>query len=1011
MLRLPPSAVARRIAAFVFFAVASHANTDLAVDKMALVDAVNDIVIAEFDPLESGTTLYLDELPAQINVVATTLQSVGSMRFKVNGNHFRTETNPPFAMAGDSSGNYHDWGPSPGTYLIGAQAFENAGGNGDSGTEHVIVVTVAATRPVTTSSSTTSSSVTTSSSTWTFTSSSSTTTSSSSASLTTTSTATVSSTTATSLTSSSSSTRSTRTTTSTASSSSTTSTRTTTSSATVSSSTSTSLTSSSSSTTSTTTTPLTRTVSSSTTSTTSLSTSTSLTTSTALSVTSSSSTSATFSTSLSTTVSTSSTVLTSTSSSVSTTVTTSTSSSTSTLSASSTFTTVSSSITTTAATSSSVTKMPRTSTSTTSLSSTVSSSDCNTSIGVPRVLLPDSLMQSPHGEILSKSLEAASTFFCEDGGLHGTTTAVGAVTAIKLTAQTDPVVLDLNTSEDSLPMKIVLPQSLLQVLLQSGNAMMVFTEVAAELAPAFAVQGVDGEDVVLSSRLVELSFISENAGSLTLLNVSGSEGIVFSFASRAPLEDERCGFFDPKLGAWSEEGVEFLAHYEVHGESINRSWCRTTHTSLFALLQTLPVDRAIGAGAFIDVKSYAGAVVLCVNFAVICCLLLCIVLLRRVRKPTTGHVKLVTQRLVHGHKAKVRTLSFKLSDLPGEVDVEGGPAAQPKVHVRWDEDLSILEDLHYLRRGRRQVVVNLNIGPPQRKVDSADSYRDPLRETVRPQCSTNVDAGAHLEREPSETEPSSQANELVLSSLDEAVDVISAGVDDLYFLETDSIVSAGLDGFVLYVPPSEAYLEGEWVLYFSSTLACMVPARVAGPGTFQSEDPSELPSYACRVGLRNQLREAVPLRALRPVLQAGEHVEVYSEKAWMPGVVRTTPPSRRPPHLWTFRVRLEDQKRQDLEVPLSMLRRRFLAGEQVEAYLGRGAGWVSAIVSDTVVEIPLATTWSQRSEASMTSVPSILDMDLQLANLDTTVRIFLDSSKQEVELPTSQLRSCRQSKL
>ena len=130
---------------------------------------------------------------------------------------------------------------------------------------------------------------------------------------------------------------------------------------------------------------------------------------------------------------------------------------------------------------------------------------------------------------------------------------------------------------------------------------------------------------------------------------------------------------------------------QVHGESINRSWCRTTHTSLFALLQTLPVDRAIGAGAFIDVKSYAGALVLCVNFAVICCLLLCIVLLRRVRKPTTGHVKLVTQQPVHGRKEKVRTLSFKLSDLPGEVDVEGGSAAQPKVHVRWEEDPSILE--------------------------------------------------------------------------------------------------------------------------------------------------------------------------------------------------------------------------------------------------------------------------------------------------------------------------------
>ena len=89
-------------------------------------------------------------------------------------------------------------------------------------------------------------------------------------------------------------------------------------------------------------------------------------------------------------------------------------------------------------------------------------------------------------------------------------------------------------------------------------------------------------------------------------------------------------------------------------------------------------------------ESYAGAVVLCSAFAVICCLLLCIVLLRRVRKPTSGHVKLVAQKRAHGRKEKVRTLSFKLSEL-GEVDVERGPAAQAKVHVRWEEDLSILE--------------------------------------------------------------------------------------------------------------------------------------------------------------------------------------------------------------------------------------------------------------------------------------------------------------------------------
>ena len=87
-------------------------------------------------------------------------------------------------------------------------------------------------------------------------------------------------------------------------------------------------------------------------------------------------------------------------------------------------------------------------------------------------------------------------------------------------------------------------------------------------------------------------------------------------------------------------------------------------------------------------------------------------------------------------------------------------------------------------------------------------------------------------------EQTCEAGEVVVASLDDALhpfetdDVVSVGVDDLYFLETDSVVSAGLDGFVLHVPPSEAYLAGDQVLYFSSTLACMVPARIAGPGGF-----------------------------------------------------------------------------------------------------------------------------------------------------------------------------------
>ena len=125
-------------------------------------------------------------------------------------------------------------------------------------------------------------------------------------------------------------------------------------------------------------------------------------------------------------------------------------------------------------------------------------------------------------------------------------------------------------------------------------------------------------------------------------------------------------------------------------------------------------------------------------------------------------------------------------------------------------------------------------------------------------------------------------------------DVVSAGVDDLYVMETgstlsaaESIVSAGLDDFVnvvVSIAPNEAFQEGEWVLYFSSTLACLIPARISGPGTYLTEDPGELPLYSCRVG-SGQARDGVPLQALRSPIQPGESVEAYSPKlqAWVPG--------------------------------------------------------------------------------------------------------------------------------
>ena len=175
---------------------------------------------------------------------------------------------------------------------------------------------------------------------------------------------------------------------------------------------------------------------------------------------------------------------------------------------------------------------------------------------------------------------------------------------------------------------------------------------------------------------------------------------------------------------------------------------------------------------------------------------------------------------------------------------------------------------------------------------------------------------------------SADSAEVVCAGVDdvypaEVDNLVSAGLDDLYPMETDSIVSAGLDddlSVVLSLAPIEAYQDGEWVLYFSSTHSCLVPAKILGSGFFLTDDPGtsvahlvgpavpypelmshaatshepgfaavpgELPLYRCRVGT-GQMREHVPLRALRTTLEAGGvlGIEKLATGVWRCGIER-----------------------------------------------------------------------------------------------------------------------------
>ncbi|MEM9325560.1 MAG: DUF5060 domain-containing protein [Bacteroidota bacterium] len=90
--------------------------------------------------LESGATLNLFELPSSLNVRANTNPpTVGSVGFAYNGNtNYSTENIAPYAMEGDTDGNYASWTPTLGSNTIVATPYTGMNRGGQQGTSRSV---------------------------------------------------------------------------------------------------------------------------------------------------------------------------------------------------------------------------------------------------------------------------------------------------------------------------------------------------------------------------------------------------------------------------------------------------------------------------------------------------------------------------------------------------------------------------------------------------------------------------------------------------------------------------------------------------------------------------------------------------------------------------------------------------------------------------------------------------------------------------------------------------------
>jgi hypothetical protein len=103
------------------------------VTSFTLIDADSDQPVAGYDPVPAGAQLDLATLPVpRLNLRANLTGGVGSVRFAWSGaeSGTLTESAAPYAMKGDSGGDYNAWTPTVGAYSLTATPYLASGGGG-----------------------------------------------------------------------------------------------------------------------------------------------------------------------------------------------------------------------------------------------------------------------------------------------------------------------------------------------------------------------------------------------------------------------------------------------------------------------------------------------------------------------------------------------------------------------------------------------------------------------------------------------------------------------------------------------------------------------------------------------------------------------------------------------------------------------------------------------------------------------------------------------------------------
>lgn len=506
-----------------------------------------------------------------------------------------------------------------------------------------------------------------------------------------------------------------------------------------------------------------------------------------------------------------------------------------------------------------------------------------------------------------QSLSIASEAVSKDEASLSQGTPSGVVTVVKLSSTSDQV--RINRTDGGSEVVVLLPAALNN--LAEGNLMLVVTDLLPSVGESFPKN--KGADIILlNSPVVEISFVQESQGEVSVLEVKGlTDPVIIKISEKAPVAGDECVYFDPLVDAWSTDGAQLLVSNDPG------SWCAVSHTSIFAIAQKIPFGNALPTELAVKENSYFIAVLLTFT---LCCFTVPAVyvwLRRRFKAPSTGKAYLTCK----GRKA--RPITFSMTKVVSEK--EGG-GTDGKVLVKWDVTPDVLPDLDNLKL--RDVSTELST-----------KGREVIR--VKSLKSASFEESPITPRSPERSFDRSARSEQSESSF---------GIDASVPMDReDSMVVCNFDDLLPPIAP-EAYRDGEMVLYWSQSLQQCASAVIVGKGTFCScEDGDTWPAYDCRVGRHQQLRCQVPLNLLRPAPHVGEKIVVQIRGKWFPARFMASFFFLQVAQVAVEAATLDVPESDELQVPFHCIRRRFSKGQTCEVYRGQD-GWVSARVEEDKVD-------------------------------------------------------------